>query len=101
MTAGSVLAAASVLAWSQVDTPLRLYAVFVAIGVASALVLYPPAFAVVVAATSPERRTTALIGVTLVAGFASSMSHPTIQRMLVLHASGIRPSLPGSSRHSR
>lgn len=82
MTGGSVLAAASVLAWSQVDTPLQLYAVFVAIGVASAMVLYPPAFAVIVAVTTPERRTTALLAVTLVAGFASSIFIPLTGQLI-------------------
>jgi MFS family permease len=91
MTGGSVLAAASVLAWSQVDTPLQLYAVFVAIGVASAMVLYPPAFAVIVAVTSPERRTTALLGVTLVAGFASSIFIPLTGQLI--HALGWRHAL--------
>jgi MFS family permease len=91
MTGGSVLAAASVLAWSQVDTPLQLYAVFVAIGVASAMVLYPPALAVIVADTSPERRTTALLGVTLVAGFASSIFIPLTGQLI--HALGWRHAL--------
>jgi predicted MFS family arabinose efflux permease len=39
-------------------------------------VLYEPAFAVVVAATDPARRAKALLGVTLVAGFASSIFIP-------------------------
>jgi MFS family permease len=91
MTAGSVLAAASVFAWSQVDTPLQLYTVFVAIGIASAMVLYPPAFAVVVAVTAPERRTTALLAVTLVAGFASSIFIPLAGQLI--HAFGWRHAL--------
>ena len=57
MTTGSILAAIAVLAWSQVQTVVQLYAVFVAIGVASAMVLYPAAFAVVVAVAAPANRT--------------------------------------------
>lgn len=91
MTAGSMVAAVAVLAWSQVHSPTQLYAVFVAIGVAAAMVLYPPAFAVIVAVTAPERRTTALLGVTLVAGFASSIFIPLTGQLI--HAYGWRDAL--------
>jgi predicted MFS family arabinose efflux permease len=76
MTGGSVLAAVAVLGWSQVRDVLQLYGVFVAIGVASAMVLYPPAFAVVVAAAAPESRTKAILTITLVGGLASSIFIP-------------------------
>lgn len=76
MTTGSVLGSAAVLAWSQVQSAAELYAVFVMIGAASAMVLYEPAFAVVVAVTDPARRAKALLGITLVAGFASSIFIP-------------------------
>ncbi|MGC4939996.1 MFS transporter [Kribbella sp. DT2] len=76
MTVGSVLGATAVLCWSQVQTAGQLYAAFVAIGIASAMVLYEPAFAVIVAVTSPARRAKALLAVTLVAGFASSIFIP-------------------------
>ncbi|MEI8406472.1 MULTISPECIES: MFS transporter [unclassified Kribbella] len=76
MTTGSVLGVVAVLSWSQVQTVLQLYAAFVLIGVASAMVLYEPAFAVVVAVTDPARRAKALLGITLVAGFASSIFIP-------------------------
>ncbi|MGW1345650.1 MFS transporter [Kribbella sp. NPDC002412] len=76
MTTGSVLGSLAVLGWSQVHTAAQLYAIFVLIGVASAMVLYEPAFAVVVAVTDPARRAKALLGVTLVAGFASSIFIP-------------------------
>jgi MFS family permease len=91
MTTGSLLAAAAVLAWSQVHSPMQLYAAFVAVGVASAMVLYPPAFAVIVAVTAPARRTTALLGVTLVAGFASSIFIPLTGQLI--HAYGWRHAL--------
>ncbi|TCC33180.1 MFS transporter [Kribbella speibonae] len=76
MTAGSIIGSLAVLGWSQVHNAVQLYAVFVLIGVASAMVLYEPAFAVVVAATQPARRAKALLGITLVAGFASSIFIP-------------------------
>ncbi|MFI5691798.1 MFS transporter [Kribbella sp. NPDC051586] len=91
MTVGAVIAAGSVLAWSRVQSPGQLYAVFVVLGVASAMVLYPPAFAVIVAVTAPERRTTALLSVTLVAGFASSIFIPLTGQLI--HVYGWRQTL--------
>jgi predicted MFS family arabinose efflux permease len=76
MTTGSVLGTIAVAAWSQVQTAQQLYAVFVLIGVASSMVLYEPAFAVIVAVTDPVRRTRSLLTITLVAGFASSIFIP-------------------------
>jgi MFS family permease len=91
MSIGSVIAAGAVLAWSQTNDAVQLYGVFVAIGIASAMVLYPPAFAVIVAVTAPARRTTALLGVTLVAGFASSIFIPLTGQLI--HAFGWRQAL--------
>lgn len=76
MTVGSLLGATAVLGWSEVQTVPQLYGVFVAIGIAAAMVLYEPAFAVVVAVAAPAARTRALLGITLVAGFASSIFIP-------------------------
>jgi MFS family permease len=91
MTTGSILAAAAVLAWSQVHTAAQLYAVFGAIGAASAMVLYQPAFAIVVAVTAPEKRAGALLSITLVAGFASSIFIPLTGQLI--HAIGWRHAL--------
>jgi len=91
MTAGSLLGAAAVLTWSQVQTAAELYGVFVAVGVASAMVLYQPAFAVIVAVTEAGKRTNALLGVTLVAGFASSIFIPLTGQLV--HAFGWRGAL--------
>ncbi|GAA1618276.1 MFS transporter [Kribbella sancticallisti] len=85
MTTGSVLGGSAVLAWSQVQTVAQLYAVFIAIGAASAMVLYEPAFAVVVAVTAPESRAKALLGITLVAGFASSIFIPLTGYLLTAY----------------
>ncbi|WP_336212361.1 MFS transporter [Nonomuraea sp. LPB2021202275-12-8] len=76
MTAGAVLGAAAVLAWSQVQSVLQLYLVCAALGVASAMVLYEAAFAVIVAWFDAARRARALLAVTVVAGFASSIFLP-------------------------
>lgn len=91
MTGGSVLAASAVLGWSQVQNTFQLYAVFVAIGIASAMVLYPPAFAVVVAITAPERRTNSILTITLVGGLASSIFIPLTGYLA--HAHGWRTAL--------
>ncbi|TCO45751.1 putative MFS family arabinose efflux permease [Kribbella antiqua] len=76
MASGSLLGAIAVLGWSQVQNTLQLYGVFVAVGVASAMVLYPPAFAVVVAVADPAARTKAILSITIVGGFASSIFIP-------------------------
>lgn len=76
MTTGSLLGSISVVAWSQVQTVTQLYAVFVLVGIASSMVLYGPAFSVLVAVLDPDRRTGALLAVTLVAGLASTVFIP-------------------------
>ncbi|MEV4060386.1 MFS transporter [Nonomuraea dietziae] len=80
MSAGSVLGTLAVLAWSRVDSLLQLYAVFAAIGVACSMVLYESAFAVIVSwFDGPARargRANALLALTVVAGFASSIFLP-------------------------
>ncbi|MEU7830431.1 MFS transporter [Nonomuraea sp. NPDC049129] len=76
MTAGSALGALAVLAWSQVHTLPQLYLVCVVLGVASGMVLYEAAFAVIVAWFDAARRSRALLAVTVVAGFASSIFLP-------------------------
>lgn len=76
MTAGSVLGLLAVLTWSRVTNLSQLYVVFVAIGIASAMVLYEPAFAVVVSWFDAKSRGGALLAITIVAGFASSIFLP-------------------------
>ncbi|NUW41238.1 MFS transporter [Nonomuraea rhodomycinica] len=78
MSAGSVLATLAVLGWSQVTSLPQLYGVFVAIGAASAMVLYEPAFAVVISWFDGDERgrANALLALTVVAGFASSVFLP-------------------------
>lgn len=78
MTAGSLLGAAAVLAWSQVTSLWQLYAVFAAIGVACSMVLYEAAFAVIIAWYGGDTRGRAngILALTIVAGFASSIFIP-------------------------
>lgn len=81
MTVGSVVAMASVAGWSQVHSLPQLYLVFAGIGIASAAVLYDAAFAVV-NTWFDERRNDALLTVTVVAGFASTIFLPTTQALI-------------------
>jgi predicted MFS family arabinose efflux permease len=76
MTAGSILATLSVVAWSRVTSVAGLYVVFAGIGVASAIVLYEATFAVVIAVTEPRRRSSAILTITIIAGFASTIFLP-------------------------
>jgi hypothetical protein len=81
MTAGSVLAVLTVVAWSRVQTVTGLYLVFAGIGLVSAAVLYEPAFAVVVRWFAADRAR-ALLTVTVVAGFASTVFLPLSQTLI-------------------
>jgi len=47
MSGGSLLGAASVVGWSQAQNLPQLYAAFLGMGVAGAMVLYEPAFALI------------------------------------------------------
>ncbi|MEU4539569.1 MFS transporter [Streptosporangium sp. NPDC023825] len=82
MTTGSVIGTLAVLAWSRVENLPQLYAVFAAIGVACAMVLYESAFAVIVSwfdGPGPGHdggRANALLALTVVAGFASTIFLP-------------------------
>jgi MFS family permease len=75
MTAGSCLATALTYAWGRVESLPALYLVWFLMGLAMAATLYEPAFAVVVS-WFRERRDRALLTVTLVAGFASTIFMP-------------------------
>jgi predicted MFS family arabinose efflux permease len=75
MVAGSITATLLLVGWSQIHSVPALYLVWIGIGLASACVLYEAAFAVVVT-WFRDRRATALLALTLVAGFASSIFLP-------------------------
>jgi len=79
MTAGSVAAVVLVLAWSQVQTPLGLYAIWLFIGLVMAMVLYEPAFWVITAWFTQARiheRGRALTVLTFGGGLASTIFIP-------------------------
>ncbi|MGY1834450.1 MFS transporter [Blastococcus sp. SYSU DS0510] len=90
MTTGSLLGGASVLAWSQAQDLPQLYLAFAGIGVASAAVLYEPAYAVINTWFRRDRPR-ALLTLTVVAGFASTIFLPTSQ--LLIEGVGWRPAL--------
>ncbi len=75
MTVGSCLATALTFAWARVESLPALYAVWFLMGLAMAATLYEPAFAVVVS-WFRQGRDRALLTVTLVAGFASTIFMP-------------------------
>jgi predicted MFS family arabinose efflux permease len=76
MSVGSLLATCLVVAWSRVSNVAELYAVWIALGVVSAAVLYEAAFPVVISWFDAASRAKALLTVTVVAGFASSIFLP-------------------------
>jgi len=90
MTAGSLLGAASVAGWSQAQTLPQLYAAFAGMGLASAAVLYEPAFAVINTWFARDRHA-ALLTLTVVAGFSSTIFVPTSQALV--DAAGWRTAL--------
>lgn len=90
MTAGSLLGAASVVGWSQAQTLVQLYVAFTGIGLASAAVLYEPAYAVINTWFSRDRAK-ALFTLTVVAGFASTIFLPASQALI--DGLGWRPAL--------
>lgn len=76
MTLGSALGVVAVLCWSGVQNLWQLYGSFALIGLAGSASLYEAAFPVVIAASRPEQRTRAILAVTVVAGFASTIFFP-------------------------
>jgi MFS family permease len=86
MTAGSVAGAGLVVAWSQVDGLLAFYALWVAIGLVMATVLYEPAFTVLAKQfpAAGERRR-AMTAMTLVAALASFIFLPLSQALIDAH----------------
>lgn len=83
MTIGSIAGTLLVLAWSQVDGLLGFYAVWAAIGVVMATVLYDPAFTVLAKHfTVPAERRRAMTAMTLVAALASFIFLPLSQALI-------------------
>ncbi len=77
MTTGAAAASLLVLAWAQVSNLAVFYAIWVGIGLTMAAVLYEPAFAVIATwYRDAAQRTRALLGLTVIAGFASVIYVP-------------------------
>jgi len=76
MTTGSLLGSGLLATFAHVHDLWSLYLVWTGIGAAGALVFYEAAFATVIAWTPPACRARALLAVTVVAGFASSIFLP-------------------------
>jgi MFS family permease len=83
MTVGSIVATALVIAWSQVDGLAAFYAVWIAIGVVMAVLLYEPAFTVL-AKWFPDAadRRRAMTALTLVAATSSFIFLPLSQALV-------------------
>ena len=81
MTGGSLLAGLGFLAWSQVSAPWMLYAVWAGLGAAMAATLYEPAFTVLTK-RYPTRYQQGITALTLVGGFASTLSFPAVAALL-------------------
>jgi MFS family permease len=81
MTAGSLLAGVSVIAWSRAGNLPQLYLAFLGMGLAGAAVLYEPAFAVINTWFDRDRHA-ALLSLTVVAGFSSTVFLPLSQLLV-------------------
>jgi MFS family permease len=90
MTFGSLLGSVAVAAWAFVATPLQFWAVAVALGVAMSCTLYEPGFAVLTRVMG-ERAPRAILKMTLVGGFASTVFVPLAH--LLVEAIGWRPAV--------
>jgi MFS family permease len=77
LTLGAVLAGAGFLLWSQVEQPATLYLAWALLGAAMAMTLYEPAFNVLTK-RFPERYRDGITSLTLVGGFASTLSFPAV-----------------------
>ena len=75
MTAGSILGTLLMLAWSQVDTLVGFYLVWIGIGIAFAGTLYDPAFAAITPWFRANRGRAMLI-ITFFGGLASTVFFP-------------------------
>jgi MFS family permease len=86
MTAGSIAGTALVLAWSQVDDLAAFYALWAAIGLVMAVVLYEPAFTVLAKwFPDADQRRRAMTALTLVAALASFIFLPLSQALVDAH----------------
>jgi MFS family permease len=76
MTSGALLGAGMRVAWAHVRTVWQLYLIFAGLGVAMAMALYEAATPVLVSWFDATRRAKAILGMIVVAGFASAIFMP-------------------------
>ena len=81
MTLGALLAGLGFIGWSQVTSPWALYAVWALLGATMAMTLYEPAFNVLTKAY-PTRYRDGITALTLVGGFASTLSFPACAALI-------------------
>ncbi|KNZ33769.1 MAG: hypothetical protein AD742_04985 [Methylibium sp. NZG] len=81
MTAGAALAGAGFLLWSQAASLPLLYTAWALLGVSMAMTLYEPAFNVLTK-RFPERYVQGITSLTLVGGFASTLSFPAVAGLI-------------------
>ena len=87
MSLGSVLAGALLLVLARTESVALFYAVWTGLGMAMAMLLYEPAFAVIYATFGADARK-GITALTLTAGFASTVFWPLSQGLV--HATGWR-----------
>lgn len=83
MTLGAALAGIGFLVWSRADSLPLLYAAWVLLGAAMAMTLYEPAFNVLTK-RFPAQYREGITSLTLVGGFASTLSFPAVAWLLAL-----------------
>jgi MFS family permease len=81
LTLGPLLGGAGFLLWSRAGSLATLYAAWSLMGVAMAMLLYEPAF-MVLTKRHPERYRQGITALTLVGGFASTLSFPAVAWLL-------------------
>jgi MFS family permease len=81
LTLGAVLGSLGMWLWSQAHTLTTLCVAWAALGAAMAMTMYEPAFSVL-AKRYPQRYREAITALTLVGGFASTLSFPVVAWLL-------------------
>jgi MFS family permease len=81
LTGGTLLGACGFVLWSQAHSLAALYAAWALLGIAMAATLYEPAFNAVTK-RFPEHFRKAILVLTLVGGFASTLSFPSVAALI-------------------
>jgi MFS family permease len=83
MICGPILGGAGFLAWSQATAPWMFYSAWALLGLAMAMTLYEPAFAILTR-RYPETYRQGITSLTLVGGFASTLALPAAAGLMAL-----------------